>query len=116
MIVRISGIRSFRTAEMGLDLVPWDDSSFALPRVLPATGVTPAGSESDEPPDRRSRRCASFRDLSGDMACTLRNPKRASESGAAARGPRQSLGTQRNELPRTSEKHVTVKSATAIAD
>ena len=31
-------------AEIGLDLVPRDDSSFALPRVLPATG-----SESDEP-------------------------------------------------------------------
>ena len=30
-------------AEMGLDLVPRDDSSFALPPVLPATGVTPAG-------------------------------------------------------------------------
>jgi len=26
-------------SEMGLDLVPRDDSSFALPRVLPATGV-----------------------------------------------------------------------------
>jgi hypothetical protein len=36
-------------AEMGLVLVPRDDSSFALPPVLPATGVTPAGSESDEP-------------------------------------------------------------------
>ena len=36
-------------AEMGLDLVPRDDGSFALPRVLPATGVTPAGSESEEP-------------------------------------------------------------------
>ena len=36
-------------AEMGLDLVPRDDSSFALPRVLPATGVTPPGSKSDEP-------------------------------------------------------------------
>jgi hypothetical protein len=36
-------------AEMGLDLVPRDDGSFALPRVLPAAGVTPAGSESDEP-------------------------------------------------------------------
>ena len=36
-------------AEMGLDLVPRDDSSFALPRVLPATGVTPPGSESDGP-------------------------------------------------------------------
>ena len=36
-------------AEMGLDLVPRDDSSFALPPVLPARDVTPAGSESDEP-------------------------------------------------------------------
>jgi hypothetical protein len=36
-------------AEMGLDLVPRDDSSFASPPVLPATGVTPAGNESDEP-------------------------------------------------------------------
>src|SRR6516165_2501430 len=32
-------------AEMGLDLVPRDDCTFALPPVLPATGVTPAGSE-----------------------------------------------------------------------
>ena len=36
-------------AEMGLDLVPRDDCTFALPPVLPATGVTLAGSESDEP-------------------------------------------------------------------
>ena len=36
-------------AEMGLDLVPRDDSSFALPPVLPATGVTRVGSGSDEP-------------------------------------------------------------------
>ena len=36
-------------AEMGLDLVPRDDGSFALPPVLPATGVTPAGRKSDEP-------------------------------------------------------------------
>jgi hypothetical protein len=36
-------------AEMGLDLVPRDDGSFALPHVLPATGVTPPGSKSDEP-------------------------------------------------------------------
>ena len=36
-------------AEMGLDLVPRDDCTFALPPVLRATGVTPAGSESDEP-------------------------------------------------------------------
>jgi len=28
-------------AEMGMDLVVRDDSSFALPRVLPGTGVTP---------------------------------------------------------------------------
>jgi len=36
-------------AEMGLDLVPRDDGSFALPRVLPAKRVTPAGGESKEP-------------------------------------------------------------------
>jgi hypothetical protein len=36
-------------AELGVDLVVRDDSSFALPRVLPVTGVTPAGSESEEP-------------------------------------------------------------------
>jgi len=36
-------------AEMGIDLVPRDDGSFALPRVIPAMGVTPAGSESEEP-------------------------------------------------------------------
>jgi hypothetical protein len=36
-------------SEMGLDLMPRDDCTFALPPVLPATGVTPAGSESDEP-------------------------------------------------------------------
>ena len=36
-------------AEMGLDLVPRDDCTFALPPVLPAKRVTPAGSESDEP-------------------------------------------------------------------
>jgi hypothetical protein len=36
-------------AALGMDLVVRDDSSFALPHVLPATGVTPAGSESDEP-------------------------------------------------------------------
>src|SRR6516164_8171136 len=36
-------------AEMGMDLVVRDDCSFALPRVIPAMGVTPAGSESEEP-------------------------------------------------------------------
>ena len=36
-------------SEMGLDLVPRDDSSFALPPVLPAKRVTPAGGESKEP-------------------------------------------------------------------
>jgi hypothetical protein len=36
-------------AEMGLDLVPRDDCTFALPRVLAATGVTPTGTESKEP-------------------------------------------------------------------
>ena len=36
-------------AEMCLDLVVRDDSSFALPRVLPATGLTPAGRKSDGP-------------------------------------------------------------------
>jgi hypothetical protein len=36
-------------AEMGLDLVPRDDCTFALPPVLPATGVTPAGRKSHEP-------------------------------------------------------------------
>ena len=38
-------------AEMGLDLVPRDDGSFALPPVLPATGVTPAGSEKPTKPE-----------------------------------------------------------------
>jgi hypothetical protein len=38
-------------AEMGLDLVPRDDCTFALPRVLPATGVTPAGSEKPTKPE-----------------------------------------------------------------
>ena len=36
-------------AELGMDLVMREDGSFALPPVLPVTGVTPAGSESDEP-------------------------------------------------------------------
>ena len=36
-------------AEMGLDLVPRDDCTFALLTVLRATGVTPAGSEGEEP-------------------------------------------------------------------
>ena len=36
-----------RVAEMGMDLVVRDDCSFALPRVIPATSLTPAG-KSDE--------------------------------------------------------------------
>jgi hypothetical protein len=36
-------------AELGVDLVVREGGSFALPRVLPATGVTPAGRKSDEP-------------------------------------------------------------------
>ena len=36
-------------AEMGLDLVPRDDCTFALPPVLPATGVTSVGSENRRP-------------------------------------------------------------------